>query len=383
MIFFFFPFSVSTGRRLPLPAPTRAVFCFKVQMQTSFCTESPNAGESRPQGPWHRAGWRTWDVMNSLGWPALASALFPLHVTNPKSYLPRFHPKRIGDSSSKHSLRTTTKALGNIQESCKRNNIVYSVRKCTVNIFPRWVSHSLSVRKNGDTTWEFLADLSTQDCSFRLACLSKAASAGLVLQDQGEPLSSRGGPLALSGTWNPFSSGCREASRGVLFRSPRSAGQARSVLVGIPPGRLPSGLLPGCLGGQWGLGSAWALEPPTSRKALLGSAAAPWLLPGSLCPARSVKGSDRTQRWRILPWSEWEDERTRWEMRPREGVYSQVLVRIVCMGGCPMIIVLSVVFSWRRPSLRSSGIGCSKLSVFPKLWNWYRFPARKAAHPRN
>lgn len=49
--------------------------------------------------------------MNSLGWPALASALFSLRVTNPKTYLQSFHPKGIGDPSSKNSLKTKTKTL--------------------------------------------------------------------------------------------------------------------------------------------------------------------------------------------------------------------------------------------------------------------------------
>ena len=46
------------------------------------------------------------------------------------------------------------------------------------------------------------------------------------------------------------------------------------------------------------------------------------------------------------PFLWWEDEWTRWEMHQREGKYSRELSGIVCLGGCPGIMVFCVVFSW-------------------------------------
>ena len=135
---------------------------------------------------------------------------------------------------------------------------------------------------------------------------------------------------------------CKDILDGVLVRSFSSAGHSCPVLVGrsrlsssalsCTGCPLPFGLLRVALAGtQVCFGSVWVVEPPAARahwpslvqnslrplvhqaplslglprpfarKPIEAVQLPPWLLPGSLCPAGSIKCSVRTQRWRILP----------------------------------------------------------------------------------
>ena len=88
--------------------------------------------------------------------------------------------------SSKNSLKTQSKSFSKIPKVCKNTNTLYSVAKCPVAItFFLYVRVMTSLGSNVRIS---------QDCSFRLASLSKLTSVGPVFQGQGTALPSRRGP---------------------------------------------------------------------------------------------------------------------------------------------------------------------------------------------
>ena len=192
---------------------------------------------------------------------------------------------------------------------------------------------------------------------------------------------------------------CMDSPDVDLFRSFSSAGHSCPVLVGrsrlsssalsCTGCPLPSGLLRVALGGtQVGFGSVWVVEQPGARahwpnlvqnslrplglwptrllcpwdfhapllETHRGSTAAPLALAWLSAPCREHKVF--CQDTEVKNPSLWlEDERTRWEMLQREGNILKSFPELLCgccrLGGCPMTIMLSLVF-WPWCSPRSS-----------------------------
>lgn len=231
--------------------------------------------------------------------------------------------RESGTRVPKIHSKTKPQPLQNIHPSYKNSNIVYSVPSCTVHIFPRLLCHSLH------------------------------------------------------GNLKSVLLGCREAS-GEFTRISRSAAQASLCACGLPHHLTPlHPTHPGTVcyldspGSSCGQGSWVSLSARTTYlgKTHGGSVQ----LPLGSCLA-SVP---RTQRKASFLW--WEDEWTRWEMHQREGEYSRELSGIVCLGGCPRIMVFGV----SSLALTQSQVQCySPFSSFrfPAALEPAPFPLRSRRH---